>query len=124
MKVIYMHTGPTFEAILIRCTLGGQTRDILGTYWPGTYHGDITDWRRIFRLIKHPLIMIGDMNPHHRGLFNSPHTDTRGLLVAQLMEEYNLIKISHGITYQRPHQAGSELDVALITDTLVGEFTC
>src|SRR3982751_4312396 len=120
MKVLYMHSGPSFEAILIRCTLGGQPRDILGVYWPGTYQGDIADWRKILKLVKHPLIMVGDFNAHHQGLFNSPHTDNRGRVVEQLMDEFQLVKVSHGNTYKRPHQAGSELDVALVSHTLVG----
>src|SRR5438874_6614105 len=123
MKVVYMHSGPDFEAILIRCTLSGQPRDILGVYWPGDYAGDIADWRKILRMVRHPLYMVGDFNAHHQGLFNSSHTNNRGRVVEQLLDEFNLVKISHGPTYRRPHQAESELDVALVSNSLIGETT-
>jgi ribonuclease HI len=122
MKIIYLHSGEkNFEAILIRCTLDGKVRDILATYWPGDYRGEIEEWRRILRMVKYPLIFVGDLNAHHTGLLNSPQTDSRGRLLQTIMEEYNLVMISHGITYQRPHQAGSSLDVALVSTSLVGE---
>src|SRR5579859_1071178 len=121
MKVVYLHSAPAFEAILIRCTLAGQTRDIIGTYWPGSYAGDIADWRKIFRMVKHPLIFAGDLNAHHTGLLDSPSTDGRGRLLETLMDEYNLVMMSQGVTYARPHQAGNALDVALVSASLVGE---
>src|SRR5579862_2398078 len=105
-KTIFMHSGPSFEAILIRCTLHGRIFDVLGTYWPGNYSADIADWRKILRLVKHPLIMVGDLNAHHKGLLNSPHTDARGQLLETLLDEFNMVQVSHGITYARPHQAG------------------
>src|SRR5579859_4383774 len=37
------------------------------------------------------------------------------------MDEYNLVMMSQGVTYARPHQAGSALDVALVSASLVGE---
>jgi exonuclease III len=121
MKLIYLHSGVNFEAILIRCTLDGKVRDILATYWPGEYRGEIEEWRRILRMVRYPLIFVGDLNAHHTGLLNSPQTDSRGRLLQTIMEEYNLVMISHGITYQRPHQAGSSLDVALVSTSLAGE---
>src|SRR5271156_12170 len=124
VKELYLHSGPTFEAVLIRCTLNKVTRDILGSYWPGSYHGNMTEWRRILNMVKHPLIMVGDLNPHHQGLFNSPFTDSRGRLVEEIMDEFDLVKISHGITYRRPRRnevVESELDVALISRSLVSE---
>src|SRR5579859_4050414 len=123
MKVVYMHSAPNFEAILIRCTLDGKIRDIVGTYWPGSYAGDIVDWRKILRMVKHPLILVGDLNAHHTGLLDSPTTDGRGRLLENLMDEYNLVMLSQGITYARPHQAGSALDVALVSASLVGAST-
>src|SRR5207302_8190988 len=124
-KILYMHSRKDFEAILLRCTIEGQPRDILGTYWPGGdkgYAGDIADWRRIFRMVKHPLIWVGDLNAHHMGLFNSPDTNNRGHVVEQLMDEYNLVKLSHGNTWHRPHFNPSEIDVALVSQSLVGEI--
>jgi hypothetical protein len=75
-KVIYLHTGPSFEAILIRCNINGKIRDILGTYWPNSYPADMGDWRKIFRQVKQPLIFLGDLNAHHQGLLDSPPTLT------------------------------------------------
>lgn len=66
----------------------------------------------IFRKIPGPLIVMGDVNGHHKA-WGSPHNNTRGSIVAALANQLDLIILNDGSTTFSRGRSETVVDVSL-----------
>ena len=109
------------QAVAIQI-LTPQTLTICSIYLPPNTSVQQTDFLNLLEQLPHPIILTGDFNSHHQ-LFGSTHTDTRGKILYEAFDSFNLSLLNTEPThYNFTHRTWSLLDLIVSSSQISSQF--
>ena len=108
----------TLEALVIRVKLQTRSVIIVNVYHAPRTSFDEAAYRQLLTEYSQDTIILGDLNAHSP-LFGANSTDTRGRVLEDLIDHYNLVVLNTGVgTHVLCDGSTSHLDVAMASNNI------